>query len=293
MLKALLAFIPILAGYLFVTRWHESRYLIRRQSSQGVYFFAALTGIMLVISSVVAVGLMGEKLTPVRRFLENWAELHLSFSDLQHPGATAYWIIVLFFTLAAGVIASYLLNFLQALSSMRPDDYLLVIAKGLKEKRFNIIYYLMEIYKYSTHGPLQRAIKRMNADFEVILLRALEQGKPVSFTLHSGKIYVGWLAGAIDPTDNRDMIRILPLMSGYRKEPTHKVVFTTFYHSIYERMESQKNLTHLAPENFEMAFSFSDVKSVNIFDIKAYIEFQNEHYDPRQGLLNFNDDAHK
>nr|CDQ34166.1 hypothetical protein BN993_03620 [Virgibacillus halodenitrificans] len=289
MLKALLAFIPLLAGYLFVTRWHESRYLIRRQSSQGVYFFAALAGIVLVFCSIVALELIGDHLAPARRLIEVWAKPHLPFDEFQNSDAASYWLTALTFTLVAGATGSYVLNFLQALMSMRTQDYLLLIGSGVEEGRVSPCYYAREIYKHSTHQPLRRAINRMNADFEVILLRALELGKPVSFTLHGGKVYVGWLSGAIDPTDSRDMIRMLPLMSGYRKEVTHKITFTTFYHKIYEQIENQSGLTHLTPENFEMAFSFADVQSVNLFDIMAYVEFQKGGYDSRQGSLAFND----
>jgi hypothetical protein len=41
MLKAALAFFPLIAGYLFVSTWHQTRYLIKREDSQKVYIKAA------------------------------------------------------------------------------------------------------------------------------------------------------------------------------------------------------------------------------------------------------------
>ncbi|WP_171701729.1 hypothetical protein [Vreelandella azerica] len=47
-LVAIIAFVTLLSGYLFVTKWHASRYIIRRQDSQGVYFYAAAAGLVLL-----------------------------------------------------------------------------------------------------------------------------------------------------------------------------------------------------------------------------------------------------
>lgn len=41
MLKAALAFVPLLAGYIFVTTWYQTSFLIKREDSQKVYFRAA------------------------------------------------------------------------------------------------------------------------------------------------------------------------------------------------------------------------------------------------------------
>ncbi len=123
----------------------------------------------------------------------------------------------------------------------------------------------------------------MNADFEIVLLRAFESGKPLCFNLKSGKVYVGSLVGAVDPTDSRDMLRILPYISGFRSMPEFEVEFRTFYRKIYDKIETENGLNHLDPEDFEKAFNFNDVESVHIFDIAAYVELQQAEHSSNQG----------
>lgn len=274
MLQALIAFITLLSGYLFVTKWHESRYIIRRQDSQGVYFYAAAAGIVLLLTSIGLISWLDTSLLWLKKHLAVWSKSQLPLGENENSFAAAYWIIVLGTTLFVGLIAGYLLNCLQALITMRKQDWVVLIGDGIKNKRRSPTYYIAEIYRYSSISPLGRAIKHLNADFELILYRGFDQAKPICFTLRSGKVYVGQVMGAVDPVDSRDMIRILPTMSGYRDEKTHKVTFTTFYKKLYGSIDEKEELSHLHDENFEIVFSFTDVQTANLFDTSAYDEFQ-------------------
>lgn len=276
MLQALIAFVTILSGYLFITKWHESRYIIRRQDSQGVYFYAAAAGIVLLLFSVALISQLDSHLIGIKKPLAVWAKSQLPLGENEKSLSAAYWIIVLSTTLSMGLIAGYLLNCLQAVITMRKKDWVLLLGDGIKEKRWNPAYYIEGVYRYSSINPLRRAINHLNADFELILFRGFDQAKPIGFTLHSGKVYVGQVMGAVDPVDSRDMIRILPMMSGYRDAITHKVTFTTFYKKLYERLDKTEKLQHLHDESFEIVFSFKDVQSANLFDTTAYDEFQKD-----------------
>ena len=98
---------------------------------------------------------------------------------------------------------------------------------------------------------------------------------PVSITLASSKVYVGFVTGSIEPGEQREMLRILPLVSGYRQGEAMKLRFSTWYSSIYEQF-SVGELSHLRPELFEIVLPLADVKSLNLFDIHAYNAFQND-----------------
>lgn len=274
-LVAIIAFVTLLSGYLFVTKWHESRYIIRRQDSQGVYFYAAAAGLVLLFLSIITISYQGDSLLWLKTPITAWAKNQLPLDSNGSELVVAYWAIVFGTTLAAGFITSYSLNFLQAIVTMRKQDWVVLIGDGIKKNTWwNPAYYFKNIYPYSTISPLRRAIKHLNADFELILYRGFEQAKPICFTLKSGKVYVGQVMGSVDPTDSRDMIRILPTMSGYRDEKTHKINFTTFYKQLYGDLGINDDLQHLHDENFEIVFSFSDVQTANLFDTKAYDEFQ-------------------
>ena len=277
MLQALIAFITVLSGYLFITKWHESRYIIRRQDSQGVYFYAAAAGIFLLIVAVFFVSLFDSSILWIKKSLAIWAKSQLPLGENEKSLSAAYWIIVLSVTLLMGLATGYLLNFLQSIAAMSKQDWVLLIGDGIKEKRWwNPAYYVAGIYRHSSINPLRRAINHLNADFELILFRGFDQAKPICFTLKSGKVYVGQVMGAVDPVDSRDMIRILPMMSGYRDDKTHKITFTTFYKKLYERLDKTEKLQHLHDESFEIVFSFADVQTANLFDTTAYDEFQKD-----------------
>lgn len=126
-----------------------------------------------------------------------------------------------------------------------------------------------------THA-VRYAIESLNADFELILLRSLEQTIPVSVTLKSAKVYVGYVVGVITPGDPRDMLRILPYVSGFRRPSDFKVEFTTFYTAIYKKIREAGGLSHLSAENFKLALPIADIQSISLFDIAAYVEFQTQ-----------------
>ena len=55
-------------------------------------------------------------------------------------------------------------------------------------------------------------------------------GEMALFTLKSGKVYVGILQAATqDPNETKRYLRVIPVLSGYRKSETLLVAYTTFY----------------------------------------------------------------
>jgi len=58
MFQALVAFLTVMSGYVFVSTWHHTRYLLLRQPSQRIYFRSAFWGIWLfVLALAVSLGL--------------------------------------------------------------------------------------------------------------------------------------------------------------------------------------------------------------------------------------------
>lgn len=269
MLKTILAFVPLLAGYIFVTTWNETRYLIRREQSQQVYFRAAFWGIWLFALALGCTHVLLRICPDIFGWLDSWANRTLPLDSGERNKPIAYWLIALSITIGIGSLGGFLLNWCQAIKTINGEALLLVLGRRVFDKQ----PILPALYGYSTKQPLRRAIARLNADFERILLRALDLSMPVCISLNHGKVYVGYMAGAVDPVDSRDMIRILPYMSGYRESDTLRVRYTTFYVELYKRLE-EPTLEHLHPEQFEIAFPFADIQSVNLFDIDAYIAFQ-------------------
>jgi hypothetical protein len=102
----------------------------------------------------------------------------------------------------------------------------------------------------------------------------MEESMPVSISMGSGKVYVGYVTGSIEPGEAREMLRILPLVSGYRAGEAMKLEFTTWYSAIYQKFSNDNTLSHLRPELFEVVLPLGEVKSLSLFDIDAYRAFQ-------------------
>lgn len=75
MLKAALALFPLIAGYLFVSTWHQTRYLIKREDSQKVYIRAAFWGIWLFLLAFAFLTSLKQKIEPYLAFVREWADL--------------------------------------------------------------------------------------------------------------------------------------------------------------------------------------------------------------------------
>lgn len=277
MLKAALAFFPLIAGYLFVSTWHQARYLIKREDSQKVYIRAAFWGIWLFLLAFAFLTSVKQTIEPYLAFLKEWADLAILQDPSDRPTDTAFWLIVLFSTLFLGMLGGYFLNWLLALKTISGQEFFRLLVRRVKNRDHQ---FFALIYAYSNRTALKTAVLVLNADLEIILMRSLELTIPVSVTLGNGKVYIGYVTGAIDPGDKRDMLRILPVVSGYRAGEEMKLCFTTWYINVYQRFNKDESLNHLNPELFEVAFPLSEIKTINLFDIKAYQAFQQENDSP-------------
>lgn len=131
--------------------------------------------------------------------------------------------------------------------------------------------------KYLNWYFYQQSIK--DIDSERILFRSIKRSLPVCLSMEDGKVYVGFVIRTFDPVSEVKEIRILPLISGYKKRNTKKIVFTTFYDEIYQKIEDEKignHLNHLEIGDFEKVLPFAKIDCINLFDIEAYNEFSNK-----------------
>ncbi|SDO07054.1 hypothetical protein [Pseudomonas jinjuensis] len=273
MLKAALAFVPLLAGYLFVSTWHETRYLIKREDSQKLYIRAAFWGIWLFLLALALTVCANPYLESLLAFLRAGVGQAGLLEEKGGKVDTAFWVLVLAATLVLGLIGGYVLNWFLAFKSISTKELFRLAVRRIKSRDARLFSL---IYEYSNRAALKRAIHLLNSDLDLILMRALEQSMPICVTLGHGKVYVGYVTGAIDPGDKRDMLRILPFVSGYRASDGLKMHFTTWYTTVYQRFTKDETLSHLNPELFEVVFPLSEVKSVNLFDIRAYQAFQED-----------------
>lgn len=318
MLKAALAFIPLLSGYIFVSTWLRTRYQIQRDNSQKVYFRAAFWGIWFFLLSFGLATYFRGSLNPVLVFFNTWREQAILTDGQNVAFNSIFWLVCLGGTLLLGMTSGYVFNLIVAIRKV-PLGFYAHAFTGPEFKSYNnhlkhnqcsnqkaivgsplalgyridltwllqlyrcallVIYWLRKLleirhdwYGYAKMYQIRNAIYDFNSEVEIMLLRALEYTMPVFVTTPS-KVYVGYVMGSIEAESKRESLRILPVISGYREEPTRKVVFTTSYMDIYGKFNTDQTLEHLRFELFEVVISADDIKTISLFDVKAYLAFQ-------------------
>lgn len=132
---------------------------------------------------------------------------------------------------------------------------------------------LLNIY-YGPERASNIIIDTYAGELEKLMYRAMGEFLLVSITLKSRKVYVGWPVRALIPNprrgDIRPHIRLLPAISGYRREDTQELVFTTDYSPVYQRIEEeavpgQNPEERLSADDLEMVIPVDEIVSANLF----------------------------
>jgi hypothetical protein len=298
MFQALVAFLTVMSGYVFVSTWHHTRYLLLRQPSQRIYFRSAFWGIWLfVLALAVSLGLRNT----FNSVLEQVFVL-IPGGGLLSPGGNGEFerllLLSLVICLLLGLFGGYVLNWLELIRRW-PRDWKSSLLTTLEGNQPLI----SALYSLTSRRPLERAIEYLNADLERLMLNALREEKPICLTLTDRKVYIGYLCGAIDPSDGNDMIRILPYMSGFRSPESLELVITDYYDQLYDKQVSgachRKDRADgvadtgtrisgspvAGQSDFEVALPIRDIRSCRLFDTGLYLNYQRERYTQGVGFV--------
>ncbi len=116
---------------------------------------------------------------------------------------------------------------------------------------------------------LSRSIKLIGNELEQLINGAFLEASLVSFTMKSGKVYVGWPVSLPRPTRGA-YLSVLPLFSGYRNDE-QDVIFTTEYWDIYQtRQASGEDDLY---RGFLLVLTIEDIVSASLFDLDVYDRF--------------------
>src|SRR5690554_3507935 len=153
MFQALVAFLTVMSGYVFVSTWHRTRYLLLRQPPQRVYFRAAFWGFWLFVLSLAITLLVNELFSVVWRSF--WQGSSLLLSDLGLGSASLFSELVLVslvVCLVLGIIGGYTLNWCE-LFRRWPEDWRLSLLTTLRSGKGTV----SALYGLTSHRPLRRA----------------------------------------------------------------------------------------------------------------------------------------
>lgn len=174
-------------------------------------------------------------------------------------------ILARFLTL---LLASHCPNLVKTWKTLAPFQYggtaFIALTLGLvMPSALNLAYPREKAYR--------RVVRKSDTNaLEQLFIDAQDHDQPIILTLESGKVYVGLIQWTPpNPGPAEKFIRILPILSGYRKDTTHEVEFTTTYASVIERTVLRPNTEQAeSPLN---TFGFAQTSDLHLNDFVRVI----------------------
>lgn len=185
-----------------------------------------------------------------------------------------------YFSVIAGLIGGCAYNFF-CLCSARKQDF-------ISDKRHQLwkdgILYRLKL------SALHRISSESGDPKFQTVWRALVLAKLIMVTLKSGKVYIGSVSASLDPTENAQWLKIIPIASGFRDKESHSYIPTTDYRSLFDELACA-NLKYSPASKSEsngslmvdlldlgMVISWSEVVSLTIYDpgLEQYFSAQSE-----------------
>jgi hypothetical protein len=245
--------LAVLAGYIFIQRFHLSRFWAQSLDGWHLVYQSSIAGILLIAPSRFLILLINK--TGLCSFL--WTYWH------EFAGATPFLGTTALVFLAAPVLAGACNLFLGIYAIWR--------VKGLRMVRIQCWAALQQpkLWKrklrtlrdeISTAYALNSAINAKGTSLEQLLYnaaqRAIIEKQTVCLAMADGKVYVGWVAKSPSLRISDNFVWLAPLMSGHRAEKSLELTFNVIY------PESDPPTLVVLPT--------PDIQSARIFDVKAY-----------------------
>jgi len=137
---------------------------------------------------------------------------------------------------------------------------------------------LLVINRFIDEWGAAKKVAHYNGDFIKLLIQhAVDNFLQVELSLRSGKSYVGFVIEFMLVIENplvrknEDDIVLIPTLSGYRKEETGELEFTTHYSKIILEKLDKKNIS-----DFRIGIPMSEIVSARLFDQDVYKRFQSQ-----------------
>jgi hypothetical protein len=252
-----LLLLPLLGGFIFVSKWYPTRYYTLRTDGYRLIFTTAVAGAALLFFASV----LKTYLAPHLPF---WPATYVMWHQLASPEHSG--------TAALAMLLGALL--------WRPLN---LLGKPLR--------------LLSDELAINRAIRGKRDALEMFLKKAMESEKMISVSVKNGKVYVGYLTSNYNPAFPMESISLILAFSGHRSEDTKAAILDINYIDIYKEFkavlldklletfqnELRKNpkasddtifakvmLASDAGEEWEIIIPIEEVQSVNVFHVDSY-----------------------
>jgi hypothetical protein len=137
------------------------------------------------------------------------------------------------------------------------------IGTGIAALLFGIALPLFANALTSTERAKWWAIKATDNGFLRLAQTAVRREMPISVTLKTRKVYIGYVVTTPNLKVTQQYIHVLPLVSGYRDSATLELRLTADYAKVYAT--GKVNV-----DDFSITIPLAGIDSANLFDSDAY-----------------------
>ncbi|WKN45889.1 hypothetical protein [Tunicatimonas pelagia] len=134
-----------------------------------------------------------------------------------------------------------------------------------------LLLLLNQVPYFHKNNAAYRAARKRNDSLELLLINAIFDDIPVTLSLKSGKVYIGYVTAEGDTnTSERKQVRILPVLSGYRKTDTKELIITTNYAATIQKLQFKP------PVPYDVVIPIAEIETARFHDEHLFQKFQRE-----------------
>jgi len=109
-------------------------------------------------------------------------------------------------------------------------------------------------------------------DFELLVIESIYREMPISVTLDTDKVYIGYIRNQPIVSQLRQYLKLLPLASGYRDE-SQVLHIEVDYSMLISNYDTQLKKNANADDDFEIVIKHDRIVSINLFNFDVYTKY--------------------
>lgn len=253
-----IAAVALAAGWVFVRRWLQTRFIALQEIGHPQYFSAGVAAVCLLALGACVHHFTKENFADFSRIEHEFIELLPTGEEVKAAADDKAQAAV---DRAAQKNADNLADFAES------AGWSLVLAA--------VLPWLFNLPVFQSQRLMQAMMKKVGAydAIEQIYAHSLDCGVPLAITLKSGKVYVGYsVATSSLPDVERKWLTLFPLLSGYRDDQSGLELPTNYAQIYGEITQSTPEEAVNLINQFRVVLSFGEVVSIQAFNVGLYYE---------------------
>jgi len=250
--------LPLIGGYCFAYLWHGISFGTKRAEGNHLYFRAAVCGAMLYVSALYA--------------RKEICSLFLACLNLD------------------SVLVEYVRPALRVENGLQLATQKLR-AEWVVTAAYSLVLGICGAISANRFTPTPWALRRGFGTLDRLLLRSYLEGKSVSLTLRTGKVYVGRVAKCPNPLREPAAVTLFPRFSGNR-DATGQMILTTDYDAVFSAFDEGRSAQRELPADWrsqiDLQIRTDEIVTAAIFLPTIFKEFNpnwRQQLSPRNQVL--------